>query len=270
MKATLAVNGLEKRYGTREVLRGLSFHVEPGETLGFLGSNGAGKTTTIRCIAGLARPDGGSVEISGRLGVQLQDGMLPAAMRVREAVELFARRHGTLDAEGICAQLGLERFWSVQYGRLSTGQKRTVQIAAALIVRPDLLLLDEPSAGLDAEARIALTSVLQKFRERGGAVLMASHNLREVEDMAERAIILKDGVCAWSGVPGQVSHNDRGEQQVEIRTADGADTFWAKSVGAFLIQKLQEYRQKGIEVLEVQTRRDSLLDTFLQVEEENT
>lgn len=266
----LEVQNLRKSYGEHEVLRGLSFRAAPGELLGFLGVNGAGKTTTISCICGILRPDGGSIGIDGRLGVQLQSSALPGAMRAGEAMELFGRAEGLSDNEirSISAQMQVDQFWDTQYAQLSTGQERALQIAAALLRRPQVLVLDEPTAGLDAEGRIALTGVLERLRDDGCAILMASHNLLEVEDLADHAIILKDGVCAWSGVPGQIRRNASGECEVILRTAHGEASYWTSSLAETLRDKLTEYIEAGTDVLEVQTRHDSLLDTFLQVEEE--
>ena len=153
MSCAIRVEGLQKSYAGRAVLKGLTFTVEQGEIFALLGVNGAGKTTALECIEGLRRQDGGSAVVWGKAGIQLQSASLPAHIRPMEAVALFAKWNGTKPDAAMLDALGIGGMKKTQYGALSTGQKRRLHLALALTGRPDVVFLDEPTAGLDVEGR---------------------------------------------------------------------------------------------------------------------
>ncbi|WP_433208326.1 ABC transporter ATP-binding protein [Dactylosporangium sp. CS-047395] len=162
--AVIDVRHLRKRYGGREVVRDVTFTVEPGEIFGIIGPNGAGKTTTVECVEGLRTADGGAVRVLGRepgdpelrqrLGVQLQESQLPDRIRVREAMELFASFYDRPAATGpLLERLGLGEHREQQYKKLSGGQKQRLSIALSLVGSPEVAVLDELTTGLDPQAR---------------------------------------------------------------------------------------------------------------------
>lgn len=155
MDEAIKIKNLKKSYGTHVVLNGLDFCVQQGEIFALLGVNGAGKTTSLECIEGLRKYDSGTIAITGKVGIQLQSSSLPGHIKPLEAVKLFAKwNKASLD----CAMLdvlGIHDFARKQYYQLSTGQKRRLHLALALTRNPDILFLDEPTAGLDVEGRLS-------------------------------------------------------------------------------------------------------------------
>ena len=174
MSCAIRVEGLQKSYAGRAVLKGLTFTVEQGEIFALLGVNGAGKTTALECIEGLRRQDGGSAVVWGKAGIQLQSASLPAHIRPMEAVALFAKWNGTKPDAAMLDALGIGGMKKTQYGALSTGQKRRLHLALALTGRPDVVFLDEPTAGLDVEGRVALHAQIRALQAQGKTSAAAS------------------------------------------------------------------------------------------------
>ena len=156
MKDAIQVRGLKKSYGNKMVLRGLDFQIEKGEVFALLGVNGAGKTTTLECIEGLRKYDSGTIMVNGKMGIQLQSSSLPSHIKPMEAVKLFAKWNNTEIDYDMLNALGIREIEKSQYIQLSTGQKRRLHLALALIGNPDIIFLDEPTAGLDVEGRLSL------------------------------------------------------------------------------------------------------------------
>ena len=156
MTSALQVKGLRKSYGEKVVLKGIDLCVRKGDIFALLGVNGAGKTTTLECIEGLRRYDGGSISINGKIGIQLQSAALPAHIKGSEAIRLFAKWNKTSPDPTMLAVLDTDSITNKQYQQMSTGQKRRLHLALALISDPDIVFLDEPTAGLDVEGRISL------------------------------------------------------------------------------------------------------------------
>lgn len=209
--ATLEVSGLRKRYGDVEALAGVDLEVAAGEVLCLLGPNGAGKTTLVSIVAGLRRPDAGRVVIEGvdaaghpqraraSLGLAGQDPALYPTSTVRENLEFFASLMGVRGAEGrarvreIAEQLSLTELWNRQARALSGGEKRRLHTAIALVHRPRLVLLDEPTAGADVPTRGAILELVRALAADGAAVLYSTHYLHEVESMGADVAILEQG-----------------------------------------------------------------------------
>lgn len=210
----LVVRDIAKRYGDVVALDGASFSVERGRILGFLGRNGAGKTTTMRCVFGLVQPDAGSVEYDGapvtaatrlRFGYMPEERGLYPKMRVREQLIHFGRLSGmTTSDAGVAADtwldhLGLSDRAGAKVEDLSHGNQQRVQLAAAIVHDPDLLVLDEPFAGLDPIGVASLTDVLREFAARGASILFSSHQLELVEDVCEDVAIIHEGRVVADG-----------------------------------------------------------------------
>ncbi|MEZ3490943.1 MAG: ABC transporter ATP-binding protein, partial [Lachnospiraceae bacterium] len=156
MNEAIKISNLTKSYGTHAVLKGLNFCVQQGEIFGLLGINGAGKTTSLECIEGLRKYDSGNITINGIMGIQLQSASLPKYMKALEAVKLFAKWNKTSLDRATLDTLGIYELAKKPYYQLSTGQKRRLHLALALTRNPDILFLDEPTAGLDVEGQISL------------------------------------------------------------------------------------------------------------------
>ena len=156
MNEAIKISGLKKSYGAHVVLNGLDFCVRQGEIFALLGVNGAGKTTSLECIEGLRKYDSGNITIHGRIGIQLQSASLPEHIKPLEAVKLFAKWNKTPLDKAMLDALGIYELAKKQYYQLSTGQKRRLHLALALTRNPDILFLDEPTAGLDVEGRLSL------------------------------------------------------------------------------------------------------------------
>ncbi len=199
MSYAIQVNGLKKSYGNHTVLKGLDFHVLKGENFALLGVNGAGKTTALECIEGLRKYDSGNIFVNGKMGIQLQTASLPDHIRAMEAVWLFAKWNKVKIDNIMLEVLGVNEFARKQYIELSTGQKRRLHLALALIRNPEIIFLDEPTAGLDVEGRILLHEEIRKLKERGKTIIMSSHDMSEVESLCDRIAILKDGNIAFIG-----------------------------------------------------------------------
>jgi ABC-2 type transport system ATP-binding protein len=210
----IALEGLTKRYGTRTVLDGVSLEVRPGEVVAMLGPNGAGKTTTVEIIEGYRSADGGSVRVLGgdpirggrehraRVGLMLQEGGIDLRARPAESIRQYAAFHADpLDADGLLDELGLRSVATTPYRRLSGGERQRLAFALALVGRPEVLVLDEPTAGMDPEARAVVRERIATERGSGTAVLVTSHELADVERIADRIAILVNGRIVASGTP---------------------------------------------------------------------
>jgi ABC-2 type transport system ATP-binding protein len=204
-----------RHYGPVVALDGVSLEVPAGQLLGLLGPNGAGKTTLMQLLAGLRRPTSGTVELFGgdprlaaqrrRLGCTPQETGLPGTLRVHEVVEFVAGHFADPVPTGeLLEQFGLTGLERRQNGGLSGGQKRRLVVAVAFVGRPDLVLLDEPTTGLDVEARHALWDAVRVYHEAGGTVVLTSHYLEEVEALAERVVVIDQGQVRADGTLAEV------------------------------------------------------------------
>lgn len=202
--AAVACAGVSKSFGPVRALEGIDLMVRPGESVGLLGPNGAGKSTLLGLIAGLRRPDSGQVRLLGAdpvraaarrgLGMTPQVDALPDTLRVGEVVDLVRAHHpDPVGARELLGLVGLESARGRQCGALSGGQRRRISLALALAGRPRVLLLDEPTAGLDTDSRDVVGRVVERAREDGVTVLLSSHDLRDVERGCERVVVLSGG-----------------------------------------------------------------------------
>ncbi|MBN1646909.1 MAG: ABC transporter ATP-binding protein [Spirochaetales bacterium] len=229
----IEVKGLSKRYKRCIAVNDLSFSVGKGEIFALLGPNGAGKTTTLECIEGLRSPDGGQISVAGirplsggrrltmAMGVQLQTQGLPSSMTPREALVFFALYRKIEPDLSIAERFGLSAKMDVPCLDLSEGQKRRLALALAVAHKPPVLILDEPTAALDVESRTMLHEIIRDLRNSGTAVLLASHDMAEVEKLADRAIVLLNGKLVIEGSPRQIRGQAGGEARICCGTEAG-------------------------------------------------
>jgi ABC-2 type transport system ATP-binding protein len=214
---------LTKSYGAIVALRNLNLDVRAGELLALLGPNGAGKTTLVRMLLGLASPDSGSVSVFGadphqghvqpRLGAMLQVGRIPETLRVREHIDLFSSYYpAPLPLQETFQIAGIEDIKDRPFGELSGGQKQRVLFGIAICGNPDLLFLDEPTVGLDVEARRLMWSQIRTLIARGKTVLLTTHYLNEADALADRILVLDKGSIVAEGTPAEIKARAIGKQ----------------------------------------------------------
>ena len=253
----LAVSGLRKSYDGREVVAGVDFELAPGECFGLLGPNGAGKTTTLRLVLGLAQPDRGSItlldhdvstharEARTRVGVVPQLDNLDPDFTVRENLLVYGRYFGMtrLEVEQRLPELldyaGLTARADARIQTLSGGMKRRLTLARALINDPELLFLDEPTTGLDPQARHLIWERLRQLMLRGKTLLLTTHFMEEAERLCHRLAIMDHGRIICIGTPRQLIAANIEPEVVEVY-GDGAES-WAAATGSTLAQRCEKH-----------------------------
>ncbi|MFB9376398.1 ABC transporter ATP-binding protein [Kineococcus gynurae] len=216
--AAVLVQDLRLAYQGTTVLDGLTFSAARGRVTALLGPNGAGKTTTVAICEGLRRADSGTVRVLGldpardttalrpRVGVMLQDGGLPTGVGALEALRHVAGLHtDPLDVGALADRLGLRSFARTRVRRLSGGQRQRLALACALVGRPELVFLDEPSAGLDPQARLAVWDVVREARAAGVAVVLTTHLMEEAERLADDVVVVDHGRTVATGTPAELT-----------------------------------------------------------------
>ncbi len=209
------LRGVRKSYGARAALDGMDLDIQAGQTLALLGPNGAGKTTAISLLLGLQQADAGTVALFGqppqvlaarrRIGVMLQSAGVPDTLKVRELIDLTRSYYPQPRSVADCvAMAGLDGLMERRYGQLSGGQQRRVQFALAVCGRPALLFLDEPTTGLDIEARQRMWQGIRDLARQGCAVLLTTHYLEEAEALADRVVVINHGRRVAEGSVAQI------------------------------------------------------------------
>ncbi len=212
-----------KHYGTTVALQQLSLSVAPGQLVAILGANGAGKTTAVRLLLGLAKPDSGLARVFGddprqprtrtRTGAMLQVARVPETLRVGEHIDLFSSYYPEpMPREEVIAAASLHGLESRPYGELSGGQKQRVLFALAICGNPSLLILDEPTVGLDVEARRAMWEQIRRFQQRGCAILLTTHYLAEADALASRIVVIDKGRVIADGTPEAIKQRGAGKR----------------------------------------------------------
>ena len=295
-EAVVVASGLTKRYRQLTAVDSVSLEIQRGEIFALLGPNGAGKTTTVEILEGYQKPDSGEAAVLGvnpfqqpkqlmsRIGVMLQESGLYPGIRVGEAVRLFAGYYkASEDPEALISLLGLERVARSFVRTLSGGEKQRLSFALALVGKPELFFLDEPTAGMDPRGRADVWEIIRAIRERGGTILLTTHMLEEVEQLADRVAIIHHGRIAATGKPGQMG---AAPTRLEFRTARPIDhQALAASLGGLDSVELESQRYaieqppspglveqltawllgQNVLLVEIRSTGESLEETFLRV-----
>jgi len=298
-KSALRVRQLRKAYKDVVAVDGLDLEVQAGECFGLLGPNGAGKTTTVEICEGLTQPDSGEVEALGlrwnsdaaqlrqRLGIQLQDTQLSEKLTVYETVRLFRSffRQGA-GASEIIARVQLEEKQNSRVGDLSGGQKQRLALACALVGDPDFLFLDEPTTGLDPQARRQLWELIEEFKESGRTILLTTHYMDEAERLCDRVAIMDHGKVIALGTPRELIAATCAEQMVEftagsvsqaldmpalrriegvreVRSENGAVLLQVAELHTSVPALLAELTRQNVPLTELRTHSATLEDVFV-------
>ena len=298
-KSALRVRQLRKAYKDVVAIDGLELEVQAGECFGLLGPNGAGKTTTVEICEGLTEPDSGEVEVLGlrwksdaaklrqRLGIQLQDTQLSEKLTVHETVRLFRSffRQGA-EASEVIARVQLEENRESRVGELSGGQKQRLALACALVGDPDFLFLDEPTTGLDPQARRQLWELIEEFKKSGRTILLTTHYMDEAERLCDRVAIVDHGKKIALGTPRELIASTCAEQMVEfiagsaaksldvgalrqiagvreVRTENGAMFLQVSELHTSVPALLAELTRQNVPLTELRTHSATLEDVFV-------
>jgi ABC-2 type transport system ATP-binding protein len=298
-RVALRCIGLVKRYPDVTAVDGIDLEVRAGECFGLLGPNGAGKTTTVEIFEGLTEPDGGTVEVLGehwgkgrdralrnRFGVQLQETQLTEKLTVRETVTLFRSFYTRgRDVESIISLVELEEKRDSRVGKLSGGQKQRLAIACALAGDPELLFLDEPTTGLDPQARLKLWDIVEQFRARGGSIVLTTHYMEEAARLCDRLAIMDHGRVIALDTPTKLIESLGAEQIVEfsvkgeldekglenlagvrsVRAAKDGYALTVTDIGTALPALLAEIERQRAEMLSLTTHQATLEDVFVSL-----
>lgn len=215
MTSILEVSRLDKAYGKKIALKGLSFSILPQQIVAFLGPNGAGKSTTLKIIMGLRRPDSGilrifdsevhSLKIKDQMGYTSQDLSFPTHLKVEEILQFVSAHYSDpVPMDELTKKFELTDLMTHKVGGLSGGQKRRLGLACALVGRPKILILDEPTTGLDVESRHQLWNEIKEFKKNGGTVLLSTHDLNEAGAVADRVLVIDHGHLISDGTVEEI------------------------------------------------------------------
>jgi ABC-2 type transport system ATP-binding protein len=243
MSATVVVSNLRKRYGPVIAADGVSFEIRSGEIFGLIGPNGAGKTTTVECLVGLRQPDEGHIEVCGidarrrprdvkrRIGAALQTTALQDRITPREALDLFGAFYGGLvPSNQLLQRFGLTETADRAFDTLSGGQKQRLALALAFVNNPEVVVLDEPTAGLDARVRRDLRDEIARMRDDGRTVLLTTHDLEEAELLCDCIAIINHGRIVATGVPRELTASSTAMPTVSVSTTPRLPPGWLDGV----------------------------------------
>ena len=294
----ISVAGLRKSYGEVRAVRDINFEIARGEVFGLLGPNGAGKTTTVEILEGLRERDGGSVSVCGldpalegrelkeRIGIQLQQTALPEKITVSEALELFASFYRKrLEPRELMDWFGLHEKRGSYYETLSGGQQQRLALALAMVNDPEVVLFDEPTAGLDPQSRREIYGLITRLRQQGRTVLLTTHYIEEAELLCDCVAIVDQGRVIAAGTPRQIVQQSHLATRIEFVPRQPVEAARLEELecadearldnGSYLIRSRQAPRTlmalmrlliaEDNEVVEVHVERPSLEDVFIEL-----
>lgn len=302
MPANVTIRNLHKRYAGVDAVRGVNLSVEPGEIFGLLGPNGAGKTTTVECLVGLREPDAGELEVCGidarrrphevkqRIGVALQSTALQDQITPTEALRLFGsfyREHAEPGA--LLERFALQEKAHARFATLSGGQRQRLALALAFVNKPELVLLDEPTTGLDPQARRELHADIARMRDDGCTVLLTTHYLEEAEQLCDRIAIINHGEIVATGTPRDLIAQSSAAQTVrlvtthplgnatlaglpgaeDVRCSGNVVTFRTLRPTETLAELTQRLAAERSEIVELHVRKATLEDVFIGLTQED-
>ena len=293
----IAVQSFSKNYGTFAAVQEISFTVERGEIFGLLGPNGAGKTTTLECLEGIRQPTAGALQVMGidpvreprklaqKIGVQLQSSGLHPGMTVDEAVKFFCAYHGVRPRFDLLERLGLEEKRRTTYSSLSLGLQRRLNLVLAMAHNPPVVILDEPTAGLDVASRVELHSMMNELRQQGATILLATHDMAEAEKMTDRVAILLNGKIVAQGTPIELTATGSGYTKVSLRTEkalliqnerafpgvsqrmtkEDYTIYYTVDPGPTVAALIEYVTEQGDKLIDLRVERPSLEERFLEI-----
>ena len=289
------VNDLIKIYGDVTALDKVNFDVRQGEIYGILGPNGAGKTSTLECLEGLREPDSGSLQVAGInptsdfrklrniIGVQLQSAGLPESITPDEALRIFSAYHGVESRLDLLDRFGLSEKRHAQYFELSAGQQRRPTLALALAHDPQIIFMDEPTAGLDVATRIELHDIMRELKMDGRTIILATHDMAEAEQMADRVAILLQGKIVKIGTPMDITATGAGLTKISVRTQNNSLSgmnipevkgqtlkdeyyiYFSSNIGTSISAIISHIETNKDLLIDLRVQRPSLEDRFLEI-----
>jgi ABC-2 type transport system ATP-binding protein len=294
--SAIEVNSLQKNYGPLKAVDGISFSVEHGEVFSLLGPNGAGKTTTIEILEGLRERDGGETRVLGldpwskgyelhrKLGIIPQGFTFFPKATPREGIQYYADLFGVkVEPDQILKKVILDDAAKIYYENLSGGQKQKMGLALALVNEPEVLFLDEPTTGLDPQARRNMWEVIRELKKEGKTILLTTHYLEEAQLLADRVAIMHHGKMIVSGTPDEIISKHGSGERLEVRGDVGLAEYLRKNTGldvkfdginkiSVMIREkhdtlavVESLDRSGMNWEELRTRQDTLEDIFVQL-----
>lgn len=293
----IQVENFRKTYGNFVAVDDISFEVKPGEIFGLLGPNGAGKTTTLECLEGLRTPTSGQLRVAGidpsskprkltnLIGVQLQTGALPDSITPEEAIKFFCAYHNIPPRFDLLSRLGLTEKRKSQYYSLSAGQQRRLMLALAIAHDPQVVFLDEPTAGLDVATRVELRNMVRELKSKGTTIVLATHDMAEAEELADRVAILLRGKLVTIGTPLEITATGKGLTKISVCTEkrrlmaednhlpgviqhqekDEYSIYFSDDIGSTLTAIIDRVAAQGDSLIDLRVERPTLEDRFLEL-----
>jgi ABC-2 type transport system ATP-binding protein len=295
--SVIEVKDFRKTYGNYVAVDGISFDVKQGEIFGLLGPNGAGKTSTLECLEGLRAPNGGSLRVVGfdpvsesrklrnLIGVQLQSAGLPESITPDEAMKFFCAYHNVAPRFDLLERLGLAEKRNAQFYELSAGQQRRLVLALAVAHNPQVLFLDEPTAGLDVATRVELHGMMRELQAGGTTIILATHDMAEAEQMSDRVAILLQSKIVDIGTPMEITATGAGLTKISVRTRasslsasgvifpavtqsmskDEYSIYFSSDIGPTVSAIIAHIQAQGDTLIDLRVERPSLEDRFLEI-----
>lgn len=295
--AIIEIKNFHKAYGDFIAVKDISFEVRAGEIFGLLGPNGAGKTSTLECLEGLRAPNGGTLRVAGVnpaseprklrnvIGVQLQTAGLPESITPVEAMKFFCAYHSVAPRFDLLERLGITEKQHTQFYELSAGQQRRLVLALAAAHRPQVLFLDEPTAGLDVASRVVLHDLMRELKSSGTTIILATHDMAEANEMSDRVAILLQGSIVATGTPLEITATGAGLTKVSVRTQNGSlstpnaafpavsrhvirdeySIYYSTDIGPTISALISFIASQGDTLVDLRVERPTLEDRFLEI-----
>lgn len=280
MSYAVKVENLKKSYGNKDVLQDISFSVKKGEIFALLGINGAGKTTTLECVEGLKKYNSGNIDIMGSIGVQLQNSSFPHHITAIETINFFSMWKNINMPKEMITEFGVDEFKNRPYGKLSTGQKRKLHLLIALLGNPDVIFLDEPTAGLDIEGQMHIHETLKELKKKGKTIILSSHDMAEIEELCDSVAIISNGVIVFCGSPYHLVKNEDTIFKLRVKMPTNDLSIWqginTKEDNGYFIFECDNLentlfeitticKNNHISIMDVEVKKEGIAEKILKV-----